>query len=127
MIQIGIWPDGVTPEIVELLQPAADLGGDEIENGPGWATWTVHSDGKLIGAAQVRRTVDRCCDVVLIGGRDARAWIAELDRLIGEWAALEGCTRMTARGRKGWTPMLTKQGWSATTNGRVTEYERGLS
>ena len=125
-IAVGIWPHGITDDIRKLLEPAAALGRTTIEAGPGWHVWTVHRDGELIGAANVRRCTDRSVDVVLVGGTESREWIGRLDELIGEWAVAEGATRLTARGRAGWARILTKQGWRAMDNGHVTEYERGL-
>lgn len=123
---VGIWPHAITKEIAELLQPAADLAGEQIDTGPGWTVWTVHRDGGLIGAANVRRTVDRAVEVVLVGGRDSKDWIGRLDELIGEWARDEGAIVLRAYGRVGWVRVLTRQGWKATERDRVTEYERAL-
>jgi len=123
---VGIWPHPLTDEIIALLQPAADLGGERIEHGPGWTTWTVHDDLKLVGAAHCRRTVDHAVEVVLVGGSGFRDWIGSLDERIGAWARDEGATCLRAYGRRGWVPVLTKQGWSVASGGRVTIYERGL-
>lgn len=123
---VGIWPLPLTDDIIALLQPAADLAGEEIEHGPGWTTWTVH-DPELIGAAHVRRTTDRAVEVVLVGGKAFREWIGPLDDLIGRWARDEGATCLRAFGRRGWVPVLTKQGWSVASQGRVTAYVRELS
>lgn len=122
---VGIWPFGVTDEVRALLQPAAELAGEPIEEGVAWTTWTVHRGGEMIGAAQVRRTVDRSVDVVFVGGRDSKEWIGRLDRLIGEWAVAEGASKLTAQGRAGWVRVLTD--WNVIERrGRWAAYERLL-
>jgi hypothetical protein len=127
---IGIWPNVIDtaewPEIEALLRPAADLAGAEIETGEGWLVWTIHRDGRLVGAANVALKSDDAAEVVLVGGSGFREWIGPLDDLIGCWALEEGCTELRAFGRKGWTPILTKHGWEARAGDRVTEYRRGL-
>lgn len=121
---IGIWPLPLTDDIIALLQPAADLAGGEIEHGPGWTTWTCHSDAELIGAAHVRRCIDRSVDCVLVGGRNYQEWIGLLDAGLGAWAKDEGATRLTARGRRGWARVLTNLGWTVCLNGRFAEYAK---
>lgn len=124
---VGIWPYPHTDEIIALLQPAADLGGERIECGPGWTTWTVHDGPKLVGAAHCRRTVDRAVEVVLVGGNGFRDWIGQLDERIGAWARDEGAIVLRAFGRRGWARVLSEQGWSVMPGERVTTYERGLA
>ena len=103
---VGSWPYPLTDDIIALLQPAADLGGERIEYGPGWTTWTVHDDLKLVGAAHCRRTTDRAVEVVLVGGHGFRDWIGPLDERIGAWARDEGATVLRAFGRRGWARVI---------------------
>lgn len=114
---IGIWPnvqDTAEWSAVEaLLKPAAEFGGVAIERGPGWLVWTIHKDGELVGAANVKLASDKTAEVALVGGTGFREWIAPLDDLIGCWAFEEGCTALRAFGRKGWAPILSKLGWRA--------------
>lgn len=126
---VGIWPDAQHspswPGIEALLRPAADRGGVAIEHGPGWHVWTVHRNGELIAAANVRRTVDDAVEVVLVGGCGFREWLGPLDARIGEWARDEGATCLRAYGRSGWARVL---GWRVI--GRkhgFTGYERLLA
>lgn len=123
---VGVWPYSLTDEIVALLQPAADLGGETIEYGPGWTTWTVHDGTDLVGAAHCRRTVDHAVEVVLVGGHGFRDWIDLLDERIGAWARDEGATVLRAFGRRGWARVLSEQGWSVMPGERVTIYERDI-
>lgn len=120
---IGIWPLTLTDEIIAFLKPAADLGGETIQHGPGWTCWTIHDGDELIGAAHCRRTVDHAVEVVLVGGVRSKEWIGRLDELIGAWARDEGALCLRAYGRRGWARVL--QGWSAS-HGHITEYRREL-
>ncbi len=121
-LMIGTYPDAQEskdwPAIEALLRPAAERGGITIEQGPAWTVWTVHRDGELIAAANVRRTVDREAEVTLIGGKGFREWLKPLDEMIGRWANQEGCKRLIACGRRGWTKHL---GW------RIVGQERGVA
>lgn len=128
VLTIGIWPDAdkspVWNEVVRLLEPAAKFGGCEVDLSDHAECWTVHDGGELIGAATVRLCVDGQANVHLVGGRDAREWIRPLDQMIGEWARLEGCNRLTASGRRGWKRVL---GWDVVgERDGMTAYERRL-
>jgi len=70
--------------------------------------WIVAHDGKLKGAATTRLSSEGYAEVVLVGGRDHRLWLKQLDQKIGEWATSEGCHTLAACGRKGWRRSL---GW----------------
>lgn len=127
-LMIGTYPDAQQskdwPTIEALLRPAADRGGIDIEQGPAWTVWTVHRNGELIAAANVRRTVDREAEVTLIGGKGFREWLKPLDEMIGLWASEERCTKLVACGRLGWSKHL---GWDITAaQGNFAAYERSL-
>jgi hypothetical protein len=66
-------------------------------------------------------------EVKLVGGRDRRKWLGELDRRIGAAAAEAGATRLTAIGRRGWLRELKRLGWEGigTVDGS-TVYQRQL-
>lgn len=108
---IGIVPDPLNhpdwPAIKALLEPAAKRGGvpvletDEV-------VFAVYGEG-LEGAATARLTVEGFGEVVLVGGRDYRRWIHELDRAIGDAMKAQGMKTVRAYGRKGWVKVLT--GW----------------
>lgn len=128
-LDIGIYPDAQNsaewPEIEAFLRPAAVMGGLDIEQGPGWTVWTVHKEGVLVAAANVRRTVNKEAEVTLVGGNGFREWIKPLDDMIGKWAKEEGCHKLVSCGRKGWSKVL---GWSIVgeRNG-FAAYERSLA
>jgi hypothetical protein len=51
-------------------------------------------------------------EVKLIGGRDHRRWLGELDKAIGAAAAEAGATRMIGIGRAGWAKISGAIGWA---------------
>lgn len=128
-LTIGIWPDAdkspVWTEVVRLLDPAAKLGGCEVDLSDHAVCWTVHDGDELIGAATTQYCLNGDMHVLLVGGRNAKAWIKPLDEMIGEWARdHNGCSRLTATGRRGWKRVL---GWNVVgERDGMTAYERRL-
>jgi hypothetical protein len=126
-MMIGIVPDPLNwpdwPAIKAFLEPAAKRGGvpvleaDEV-------VFAVYGQG-LEGAATARLTVEDFGEVVLVGGKDHRRWIHELDRAIGDAMRDAGMKTVRAYGRKGWSRVL--KGWveKGSANGN-TFYERAL-
>jgi hypothetical protein len=55
---------------------------------------------------------DGFVEVKLVGGRDYRRWIRELDTMIGAAASEAGATMLTAMGRRGWVKALCALGWA---------------
>jgi hypothetical protein len=83
---------------------------------------------EILAAATARLTADGRCEVPLIGGRDHRLWLGELDKQIGAAAAEAGATHMTAFGRRGWWKTIKRLGWdklSEDADGFCT-FARGL-
>lgn len=129
-MNIGIVPDPTHandwPQIKALLEPAAKRGGvlvlEEHEE-----VWTVY-DGELLAAATARiLPEDRIGEIVLVGGRDRKQWLAALAEKLGQWFALEGMTAMRAYGRKGWKRELEMLGWHVIgQEGKTTGFERVL-
>lgn len=124
-LRIGIVPPDHPDwaQIEAFLKPAAERGNVPVLED--WhAVWVVYGDD-LLGAATVRRTTGGWGEVVLVGGKDHRRWIHELDDLIGRWLRDEGMTAVRAYGRKGWRKVLT--GWTVIgeDNG-ITAIERPL-
>lgn len=67
------------------------------------------------------------CEVKLVGGRDHRRWIAELDDMIGAAASEAGATMLTAMGRRGWVKALRALGWDVLGEADgMTVYRREL-
>jgi hypothetical protein len=84
-------------------------------------------DGDELLAAATARIASEECEVILVGGRDHRRWLRELDQTIGAAAREAGALRMVAIGRRGWVKALSAQGW-AQSNGPegLTKYVREL-
>jgi hypothetical protein len=101
------------PEALALLEPAAALADEKMEIlPPGHLLWAVMDGDELMAVATARLTADKRCEVPLIGGRDHKRWLSELDRRIGAAAAEAGATHMTAFGRSGWRRALRLLGWA---------------
>lgn len=100
------------PEAEALLEPAAALADEPMEVlGHNHLLWAVMDGDDLIAVATARLTEDGRCEVPLIGGRDHKRWLAELDRIIGLSAAEHGAQWMMGWGRLGWARSLQALGW----------------
>lgn len=130
-MNIGIVPDPVNqpdwPAIKAFLEPAAKRGGvpvlekDEV-------VWSIYDETGLIGAVTARVTLDGFGEIVLVGGRDRKKWLAGLDRLLGKWLAREGMKSMRAYGRIGWRRELEALGWRVIgLEGKNMGFERVLT
>lgn len=114
------------PQAEAFLEPARKLGGFESVIDPDEALWAVMDDGELIGCATAWLG-EGFVEVKLVGGRDHRRWIKELDQLIGRAAREAGASRLTAFGRGGWRKILAAQGWeSLKLSDGNTAYSREL-
>jgi hypothetical protein len=114
------------PQAEAFLEPARKLGGFDSVIDPDEALWAVMDEGELIGCATAWLG-DGFVEVPLVGGRDCRRWIAELDQVIGSAAKEAGATWMRAMGRRGWIKILCALGWEVV--GEVdgsTVYRREL-
>lgn len=108
-----------------LLEPARKFAGfDEVWE-PYELLWVVMDEGECIAAATTWLG-DGYAEVKLVGGRDYRRWLSELNDRIGACAREAGATRLQANGRSGWRKALTGLGWDSCTMGGVTVYHRGL-
>lgn len=114
------------PEAEAFLEPARKLGGFDSVIDPDEALWAVMDEGELLGCATAWLQGE-LCEVKLVGGRDHRRWIKELDQLIGRAAREAGASRLTAFGRGGWRKILAAQGWeSLKLSDGNTAYSREL-
>jgi hypothetical protein len=114
------------PQAEAFLEPARKLGGFETVIEPDEALWVAMDDGELLGCATAWLG-EGFVEVKLVGGRDHRRWIAELDSMIGAAAREAGATRLQAFGRRGWVKILRALGWAVI--GEVdgmTIYHRNL-
>lgn len=93
-----------------FLEPARALGGFDSVIEPDEALWAVMEDGELLGCATARMC-EGFVEIPLVGGRDFRRWIAELDNVIGAAGKDAGATWMLAMGRRGWVKILCALGW----------------
>jgi len=112
---VGCVPDPLGWEHWEeakaFLEPSRARGTcpDIIE--PDEVLWAVMDGDELVGAATAWLSVDKYVEVVLVGGRNCRRWIKQLDDTIGAAAAEAGATRMLAIGRAEWGRILRRNGW----------------
>ena len=126
-MRIGVIADPLKhpdwPKIKAFLEPAARRGGVPIleENEAVWAIY----DPWPVGAATARITAEGFGEIVLVGGRDYRRWIHQLDWLIGAAMRREGMKSVRAYGRKGWIRVL--KNWTVIgSEGDAVGYERRL-
>jgi hypothetical protein len=67
-------------------------------------------------------------EVKLVGGRDHRRWLKNLDNMIGAMARDAGATRLIAIGRLGWLKKLQAIGWAklGEVDAKTLIYSRGV-
>jgi hypothetical protein len=109
-----------------LLEPARVLGGFASVIEPDEALWAV-MDGDELLACATAWLGEGFVEVKLVGGRDHRRWLKELDGAIGAAAKEAGATWLQAFGRRGWVKALGVNGWDSLgeTDG-MTVYRREL-
>lgn len=127
-MQIGAVPNPTEwhrwEEAKALLDPARARGNftDAIE--PDEALFAVLDGDDLLAVATAWLSTEGYAEVKLVGGRDHRRWLSELDTMIGDAARAAGAMELRAWGRKGWAKSLGPLGWAAfpidhETNGYV--------
>jgi hypothetical protein len=100
------------PEAERLLEPARELFGDDTPAlGVNEAVYVVLDGDELLAVATAWLSSLGFAEVKLIGGRDHRRWLKELDEAIGAAARDAGAMRLTAIGRRGWWKTLKRLGW----------------
>lgn len=130
-MQIGWVPDPLEwerwPEAEALLEPARATADDVIHLlETNHLLWAVLDGDDLLAVATARLTEDDDCEVILVGGRDHKRWLRELDRMIGAAAKDAGARRLVASGRRGWVKALRALGWDSKCVGADALYSREL-
>ena len=70
-----------------------------------YALLWIHWDGKEIDCAAVTQIGGDVCTVVAVGGKNIKAWI-DSEKILGDYAKANGCTRLRGIGRDGWRRYL---------------------
>jgi hypothetical protein len=99
------------PEAEAYLEPARARGGFPGVLDDDEVLFAVMDGDDLLAVATAWLSTDAFVEVKLVGGRDYRRWLKELDDTIGAAAAEAGATRMVAIGRGGWVRSLAPLGW----------------
>lgn len=95
------------------LEPARARGDFDSVLDDDESLFAVMDGEELLGVATTWLSVHGFVEVKLVGGRDHRRWIRELDAAIGSAARQAGACRLIAWGRTGWVKTLARQGWEA--------------
>jgi hypothetical protein len=113
---VGSVPDPLNwdrwPQAEAFLEPARARGGFPSCLEPDEVLFAVMDGDELLAVATAWLSTDAFVEVKLVGGRDHRRWIRELDQHIGAEASRAGATRLLAIGRRGWLKELKRLGWA---------------
>jgi len=101
------------PEAEALLEPARARGDFPSVLDDDEVLFAVLDGDELLAVATAWLSTDKFVEVKLIGGRDHRRWVKELDQHIGREARLAGASELRAWGRRGWATQLSTMGWAA--------------
>jgi hypothetical protein len=104
------------PLLLRFLLPAIEgtngrwLPDDVLEaiRSGGMQVWLIAEGTTLYGVGVTRIVVYpqlKALECMWLGGVEAERWIRELDRVVCEWAAEQGCSRLEMIARKGWERM----------------------
>lgn len=99
-------------EAERLLEPARARGDFPVCIEPDEALFVAFDGQEMLAAATAWLSTEGICEVKLVGGRDSRRWVAELNEFIGARAREAGATRLVAIGRLGWARVLKPLGWA---------------
>jgi hypothetical protein len=100
------------PEAEALLEPARARGDFPSVLSGHEVLFVVLDGDDLLAAATAWLSTEKYVEVKLIGGRDHRRWIKQLDDAIGAEATRAGATRLLAIGRLGWWKTIKPLGWA---------------
>jgi hypothetical protein len=96
-----------------FLEPARARGDFASVIEPDEELFAVLDGDELLAVATAWFDVgERRVEIKLVGGREHRRWIAELDGVIGATARRAGARSMVAIGRAGWRKALPALGWA---------------
>jgi hypothetical protein len=128
-MQVNYLPDAerhpLWPAISELLRPAV-LDGGPVEH-PDLVVWIAHENGTVFAAATTLLYEDGEAQLLLAGGCRHREWARDLSGTVSAWAKSAGATKLTCRGRKGWSRYARDCGWvTLGTDGKQTIYQKEL-
>jgi hypothetical protein len=98
-------------EAKALLEPARARGDFDSVLDADELLFAVLDGDDLLAVATAWLSTDGFVEVKLIGGRDHRRWLKQLDEKIGTEARLAGATRLIGIGRRGWLRELKRLGW----------------
>jgi hypothetical protein len=101
------------PEIEAMLEPAARLGGCEI-NEPEDTIWAAF-DGDDMAAAFTLRMTNEALELRCAGGTRLWEWVDPLDAMMTEIGRAYGL-KLHCRGRKGWARFAKRCGWKFVGN-----------
>lgn len=110
-----------------FLEPARARGDFPSVIEPDEELFAVLDGDELLAVATAWFDVgEKRVEVKLVGGRDHRLWLADLNDCIGAAAAEAGATRMVAIGRAGWRKSLSALGWEqfGEVDGKTLIYSR---
>jgi len=95
---------------------------------PGELVWIAHEDGIVFGAGTAAPVDDHTAAILACGGTRHREWVEQAQAAVSAWARMNGATKLTMRGRKGWGRSLRPFGWAACgTEDGQTIFEKDLS
>lgn len=99
------------PEAEAYLEPARKRGDFPSCLEPDEALYVVLDGDEMLAAATAWLSTEHYVEVKLLGGRDCRRWLKQLDQRIGVDAKRAGAVRMIGIGRASWTRILRRNGW----------------
>jgi hypothetical protein len=107
-------------EAERLLEPARARGDFPSVLDDDELLFAVLDGDDLLACATAWLSTDGVVEVKLIGGRDHRRWLRELDEKIGAEARQAGAVRMIGIGRRGWLRELKRLGWAQS--GKIEDH-----
>ena len=78
--------------------------------------WSIHRDDRLVGVfvTEIARGGNgRAVNVRALGGVEMPEWSEDCDAAVQAYAEQNGCVMIVEMGRRGWTRVLDRLGWSA--------------